>query len=116
MTLMFCTECGKKLKPYHRFCGNCGYEVGETTSGIAVTAVDVYETGIAKTKGGMWLFLLLVWVVIWGVLQLLSGLVWRAMSYATDLTLLEPSGEFVVPLITALGALFLTWRVWRKQM
>ena len=114
---MFCTECGETVQPGSKFCGSCGHEVGETTSETAVPAADVSDTGIAKTMGGMWLFLLLVWAIIWGVLQLLSGLVWRAiMSYATDLTLLEPNGEFVVPLITAFGALFLTWRVWRKQM
>lgn len=113
---MFCTKCGETVQPGSNYCGTCGCEVRETTSETTVPAADAHDTGIAKTKGGMWLFLLLVWAIIWGVLQLLMGLVWRAMSYATDLSLLEPNGEFVVPLITAFGALFLTWRVWRKQM
>ena len=113
---MFCTECGETIHTGSNFCGTCGHEVGETTSDTVVAGADVLDTGIARTKGGMWLFLLLAWTIIWGLLYLLSVLLWRAMSYATDMTLLERGGGFVVPVITALGALFLTWIVWRKEM
>jgi len=120
---MFCMKCGGKLQPEDDICGSCGNPAislhraaPPASEPIPVKDSDVIDTGIAKTMGGMWLFLLLVWAIIWGVLQLLGGLVWRAMSYAADLPLLETGGGFVVPLITAFGALFLTWRVWRKQM
>ena len=120
---MFCIKCGEKLQPKADFCGSCGNAAATLSRAappasepIPVKDSDVVDSGIAKTMGGMWLSLLLVWAVLWGVLQLLSGLAWRAMSYATDLPVLETSGGFVVPLISAFGALYLTWRVWRVQM
>ncbi len=120
---MFCFKCGEKLQPEADVCGSCGNPAislwrtaPPASEPSPVKDSDAIDTGIAKTMGGMWLSLLLVWAVIWGVLQLLSGLAWRAMSYATDSPLLDTSGGFVVPLISAFGAFYLTWRVWRDHM
>lgn len=48
---MFCIKCGVKLQPEAVFCGNCGHEIDKTASETTDPAVDVFDTGISKTKG-----------------------------------------------------------------